>query len=391
MAIESTHFKVLKPFRCKKGRSTFFAEPGKVVDVPQTAEAIRLMSLGYIVPAEIPFFRSSTKHGLMPTRIRGKRVGIWLFTSGHYSGGRIHLFQLAWALADANCEVFLITNANPRWAQDYPHKRNIHVILKGHAEIPNDLDVIITDSKGDVGLDVLAYRAKRPRVPLVAMNFETPNWVESYAPDYAKRLNLSQPNKEIFKKASVLLANSGESLKYAREWIEMPDKPGRALWPAVNTFALEKSKDPKALSNVVIPQRPYCLFSARNAEYKGFDVAVKAVWSMKKTCDLVAFGRPRSTPPKNSLHEMHNFEGQSDVVKFGMMRRALMSLAPSKFEGAGMVPMESLATGTPCVAYELPVLRELYRDRLIYVPWGDEKGFVETVAEVYRRKVGNGA
>ncbi len=386
MAIESTHFKVLKPFRCKKGRSTFFAEPGKVVDVPQTAEAIRLMSLGYIVPAEIPFFRSSTKHGLMATRIRGKRVGIWLFTSGHYSGGRIHLYQLAFALADANCEVFLITNANPRWAQDYPHKRNIHVILKGHAEVPDDLDVIITDSKGDVGLDVLTYRAKHPRIPLVAMNFETPNWVEKFDGEYAKRLNLSQPNKAIFKKASILLANSGESLKYAREWISDDEKPGRALWPAVNTFALEKSKGPGVLSNVALPKRPFVVHSARSAKYKGFDVAVAAVWTLRKPCDLVAFGRPPKAPPTNSLHKLWNLDGQPDTVKFAAMRRAVMTVGFSLFEGAGLVPMESLACGTPCLVYELKVLRELYADRLVYVPWNNKKAAIAAVLEVYGKR-----
>ena len=44
----------------------------------------------------------------------------------------------------------------------------------------------------------------------------------------------------------------------------------------------------------------------------------------------------------------------------------VLVVAPSIMEGFGMVPLESLAVGTPCVAYELPVLRQNYGDLITY-------------------------
>jgi hypothetical protein len=51
-----------------------------------------------------------------------------------------------------------------------------------------------------------------------------------------------------------------------------------------------------------------------------------------------------------------------------------------------MVPGEALASGTPCIVYDLPVLREAYgeRDGLIYVKWGDEKAFTREVHKLAR-------
>jgi hypothetical protein len=76
---------------------------------------------------------------------------------------------------------------------------------------------------------------------------------------------------------------------------------------------------------------------------------------------------------------MSNF---SDANKFYMMQNAAVVLAPSKFEGAGMVPMEALASGTPCLVYDLPVLREIYGDRLLYSPWGDKQSYIEKLSRI---------
>lgn len=52
-------------------------------------------------------------------------------------------------------------------------------------------------------------------------------------------------------------------------------------------------------------------------------------------------------------------------------RRAALTLLPSEREGFGLPLVESLACGTPMVASDIPVLRELGRDAVSYAPLGD--------------------
>ena len=389
--IQNSHFRVVKPFKCRKGRSSFYAEAGKIVDVQNLKEAQRLMSTGYIEPVDIPFSNTDSKIPPMPSRLARKRVGIWLVTSNYYSGGRIHLWQYAWCLAKSGCEVFLITNAQPKWQGDYPQSRDIHVVVIGRCSPPEDLDLLVTDSKGDVGMDLMRYMRKHPGIPLACMNFETPNWVEKFVPDYAKKLNMSQQCKTTFESADVLMANSKESAKYLLEWLKKPQTtPTYPLLPAVNEFALGWSTDPGVVNNAHLPTKPYAVYSARPVAYKGYDLVVDAIWSLKVPMDLVVFGKPPTAPPRNSLHEMHSFSGQPDKVKFAAMRGATMVLCPSRFEGAGMLPMEAMSAGTPVICFDLPVLREIYGDRIVYVRWNDKAEFKATVAEILKRKICRG-
>jgi glycosyltransferase involved in cell wall biosynthesis len=52
-------------------------------------------------------------------------------------------------------------------------------------------------------------------------------------------------------------------------------------------------------------------------------------------------------------------------------RRAALTLLPSEREGFGLPLVESLASGTPMVASDIPVLRELGGDAVSYCPLGD--------------------
>jgi len=60
-------------------------------------------------------------------------------------------------------------------------------------------------------------------------------------------------------------------------------------------------------------------------------------------------------------------------------RRAAVTLLPSEREGFGLPLVESLACGTPIVASDIPVLRELGRDAVAYAAVGDIGGRRDTV------------
>ncbi len=367
--------------------ATVRKEAGAIVEVMTRTEVRRLTLEGVIGPFERSYKRTFLTGQPAECYRRTKRVGFWINTSQWYSGGRIHMYQFALSLAQLGAETYIITDGFPKWRRDYPECDNLRVVIDGADPVPSDIDIIVTDTKGGFGRRAIMYRDAHPWATFACFNFETPNWVAEFCPDYAKALN---QGPEVFQKADLLLANSRESALWLNRWLsQAEDGYVGVLPPAVNTYALEKARGIRMPAH----DRPYAVWSARSPSYKGGDVAIEAVKSLPFPFDLVMIGQPRNLPENTKDHKFVPMELASDVDKYALMMGAVCVLAPSKFEGCGMVPMESLACGTPCIAYDLPVLREVYGDRIMYAKWGDREDFkrlVRTVAEGAERHARDG-
>ena len=370
-----TQFRVMRgyDFIDQKGRKMHKGKD-EIVDVLQRKEAARLSAIGVIGPiessiTEISLGKSSGAY--CPTT----RYGFWIVTSNQYSGGRIHMFQFAWTLANLGAQVFIITNRVPKWMQDYPPCPGLQIICTKDDAIPIDIDVIITDSKEDLGRQALEWKKRNERIPFVCFNFETPNWVELFAPGYASRL---PDTRNVFKFADMIMANSNESMKYLRDWLNCGDAPipGKVLRPAVNTYALERSDE--ASKNILSRiQHPFAVWSARSADYKGSKTVIDTIWKLDFPFDLVTFGHLVHGPKTTTLHAHYPLEGYGDIEKYAVMKAAQVALAPSLFEGFGMVPGEAICCDTPCIVYDLPVLRQEYGNRLVYAKWNDPQDFLK--------------
>jgi len=350
---------------------------GQYVDIINKFDLDKLMANGFVGPVEYSFDKKISYGNFSKPYARTKRIGIWLQTTTHYSGGRIHMYEYALCSAMLGSEIWLITNAFPMWRKDFPEHPNLRIALEGKDSVPPDLDLIVTDSKQQLGKKALRYKQEHPLVPFICFNFETPNWVAHFDKEYASKL--STP-KDVFQHADYYIANSEPSKKYLMEWLGNPDKECGILPPAVNTYAVKQIEQNGAHINM--PNRPYAVYSARPAKYKLGNLAIKAIWELDIPFDLVVFGTINRLPQDTHMHKIHMYQGRSDVEKYTLMKNAQMTLAPSKFEGYGMVPGESMSVGTPAVVFDLPVLRYAYGNDLIYVKWGDEKAYIEKVKEV---------
>jgi len=67
-------------------------------------------------------------------------------------------------------------------------------------------------------------------------------------------------------------------------------------------------------------------------------------------------------------------------------RRAAVTLLPSEREGFGLPLVESLACGTPMVASDIPVLRELGGDAVAYCPLGGVNAWRDTILALLRER-----
>lgn len=76
---------------------------------------------------------------------------------------------------------------------------------------------------------------------------------------------------------------------------------------------------------------------------------------------------------------------ERDVLA-AVYRRAALVLLPSEREGFGLPVVEAMACGTPVVASDLPVLREVGADAAVYCPVGDIQVWSETVINLLRER-----
>lgn len=75
----------------------------------------------------------------------------------------------------------------------------------------------------------------------------------------------------------------------------------------------------------------------------------------------------------------------SEAEKFELYARAQLFVFPSIEEGWGIVVAEALAAGTPVLAYDLPVYREIFNDNLHVIPEGSTRKLQQEALSLLQR------
>lgn len=74
------------------------------------------------------------------------------------------------------------------------------------------------------------------------------------------------------------------------------------------------------------------------------------------------------------------------VTLAAVYRRAALALLPSEREGFGLPVVEALACGTPVVASDIPVLREVGSDAVAFAPVGDVNAWRDTILRLLNER-----
>jgi glycosyltransferase involved in cell wall biosynthesis len=130
-------------------------------------------------------------------------------------------------------------------------------------------------------------------------------------------------------------------------------------------------------------------FLGRLAYNKGIPDLVKAwklVCKLRKDAKIAVIG---SGPEDKLLNELVVTEGlRNNIILFGfvserrkheILQSSKIFVFPSWMEGWGIAVAEAMACGLPVVAYNLPVYKEVFEDKLVTVPVGDADAMVERV------------
>lgn len=370
-------FRAVKPFTYQgQIGEDVDVEPGQIVPLINRHVAAHHLRMGNVVDAEYSHVSSDTlaEASSDPGHVT-LRVGIWMKTTPWYSGGRVFMYQYGLALATLGAEVWLVTNLRPRWADDWPSCNRFHLCIQDAEPVPPDLDLVVSDNKGEQATKALEFRDKHsPNAKYVLFNFETPNWVtELGLPEVAQRMSHESFRQEQ-NQADMHVSCSLEGQKRLWKWIE-PRHTVKlcTLYPTFNVDAAARATD-RALID-----RRYAVFCSRSEEYKGYELAWRAVQACDGQLDLAVIGNT----PLNTLgegdHLLHHFADCDDTLKYRLLRHAHFALCPSRFEGFGLVPGEALIAGTRSVVFDLPVYREAYGDNLVYVEQGNDDEYIRAV------------
>ncbi len=342
-------------------------------------------------------------------------VFVGLNSASKFSGGRYHAWLMAEAAAEMGWQVSFITNNYPVFYEDFNDKTlfpfhdhiQVHIrpLLKGGLnlkEIVTRCDVIVViphgevlhsdkaaprgDSADPVYADIITL-TRDHQAKTILLNFESPNWFNALSP-VKRSVSLWNGWVDISKIAALILSSTAESTAYAREFY-VQTRQGTLFehcWAPINTRVAD-----------TIPLQPrekrILLFTRfLYAEHKG-GALIPDLFCEAMRGYTVVFIVGAGAPDEQYLEMIRRRADKfgitievlaciSEAEKWREFKRASLVLFPSYFEGFGLPPVEARYASTPCVAFDLPVLREVNGDEIHYVPVGDITALQQACSKV---------
>jgi len=213
--------------------------------------------------------------------------------------------------------------------------------------------------------------------------FESPNYVSKYRSGQDATEDYWKDFKKVISKADLKIAPSGTSLRYLKEWVGDNKDNYAVINPCINDLLMhewaENTKKPRKKYDLVMTARlttfknPHPIFRLLD---KKLDKKIKVALIGKNVTGL-KFGGYKNI-------EIDDLGIVDDEKKFMTLAQSKAMIFPSKFEGFGMPPGEALYFDKPVLAYDIPVLREVYGDSLIFAKSKAE--FVDNILKTLNTK-----
>lgn len=337
------------------------------------------------IPKDETFFKAKRKeiNNIIQKRNVNNNIVIFMDMLRHYTGGRYSIFHQAVLLAE-EFNVTIIVDKEMPFVDDfkqYSGFNNIDIKISSQwlmNESENKFDLVI-------GIPVLsaqyAYEyAKKWDLPFYCYMFESPNYVSLYKDGIDSQEDFWADFKKVIDKADVRISPSITSSEYLKKWLGKDDNSFKVVYPCMNTLVAddvigndikEYSEDICFVSRVTKHKNPFKII--KELDRRGFKNTIHIVGKVPSDLKLDIF--------KNIKVKVHKIV--NDYEKFKIINSCKLMIFSSTFEGFGMPPMEALYFNKPVVAYDLPVLREVYGERLNYVERDNVRKFVNKIYDIY--------
>lgn len=317
-----------------------------------------------------------------------------------FSGGRYHALMMALAFALRGHKVTFLTNNIPEmWKQVIGHneEKARNVIFRRFSEFR---EIGLRDAKFDLVVCVpgssfsqvyqLAIRLSiRSQASLAFINFESANWFNHLSP--VKRGSWRWwPWKLTAAISDSIVSSCLESTRFAKPFYSQSTNASfESISPAVNDHVKHVGEvQEDDVFRVFVPTR------IRGGSHKGVRDFSLILSKLTKPCtvalnvddpqDEIILQLSRDLAKRGI--EVHVMSSISESQKFEEYARASVTLFPSYFEGFGYPPLESIMCGTPCIAYELPVIAEVTRGQARFIKRGDPIEMAEALSSMQRER-----
>lgn len=325
------------------------------------------------------------------------RLNILIFMemAQHYTGGRYSIVHQAILLGEYY-NVTVVTDNKIIFINDFKNYigfENVNFVIDSSwlSNITiNKFDIII--GIPNMSAQYAKIYSEKWKIPFYCYMFESPNYVSMFRDGIDSTEEYWKSFKKAIESADVRISPSKISSEYLKKWIGIDNDTFKVIYPCVN-------ENVKITNNIFNEYKDDIIFIGRSAKFKNpIEIIVElnrrgwkgTVHVVGKIWDLNEF-KNVVKKFKNTSVKIHG--NVNDVTKFKLIKSCKLLIFPSKFEGFGMPPLEAIFCKKPCIAYKIPVLEEVYGDKIVYPKENTAKSFVKSIFEVisnykdYERKV----
>ena len=308
-------------------------------------------------------------------------------------GGDYSIFKFAEYLAKIGNKVKVFASKENEFYKNYELPKNLSItyrsvvpyLFKGCGRVDLFWDKIFTKIfienyiKKNKNIDFIAgYQTssaikatklgKKYGLKVINFVFESPTWLEKQLGDKWTN-DLKKPRykklwddfEDSLKHCDIIFVNSNITNKETKIWLK--SKVDATIYPGID-FDIVKNIPEQKKENQII-------YIGRLHKYKNVDEIVKSLAKIKSPPKLAICG---DGPEKEKLMQLASklkincvFKGQlTDYEKWAEIKKSKFMVFPSSMEGFGMPPMEALYCGVPCICSDLPVFREVYKNKVEY-------------------------
>lgn len=336
-------------------------------------------------------------------------IAVFCELGSSYSGGRYLAWAMTEAIAQLGHNVTFISNRMPFCYDDftgYSRHNSIEFDLQSWGKkLDKNFDLVVFVPSGASPKHYLRVASlikrrlvasnltrsqyytsaiefcNKNQAKLLYLSFETPNWPGNprvHDPSFWEL------DHQLTENASIILSISNIGNNYAKSFFT------RAPENCIFDFCHPGINSRVADAVVADRKKNQIVFVSRLDSYKNWDKILGLFDRKTKpdTCVFIGNSHIINKLRLKLLGLLSNIHIEiksniSDSEKFRLIKESQIMVFPSMFEGYGFPPVEAQYCNTPCIAFDLPVLREVSDKGLYYA---EPDNFIQ-MKEIVRKTI----